>query len=106
MHADDREARLWQISENLHRADFTVLERDTQIAEWLRLIDDELGVSGQVVRKPQGGRPEGGLALAARRLPDAGTSEEVRRKSVERAIRVDNISPRAKASAVAIGLRQ
>jgi ParB family chromosome partitioning protein len=105
MHSDEREARLWQISENLHRADLTVLERHEQIAEWLRLIGNgPPGVSGQLVRKRRGGRPEGGLSLAARKLPVAGTSAEGRRKSVERAIRVDNISPKAKAEAVAVGL--
>ncbi len=104
MHADDRQTRLWQISENLHRADLTVLQRDAQIVEWLKLIDDAPGVSGQVVRKPQGGRPESGISLAARRLPVMGRSKEARRKSVERAISVDNISPRAKAAAVATGL--
>jgi ParB family chromosome partitioning protein len=104
MHGDQRQARLWQISENLHRADLSVLERNEQIAEWLRLIEDGHEVSGQLVRKSRGGRPEGGLSHAARRLPVAGASEEARRKSVERAIRVDNISPKAKAAAIDMGL--
>jgi ParB-like chromosome segregation protein Spo0J len=101
---DERHARLWQISENLHRADLTVLERDEQIAEWLRLIADKGAVSGQVVQKTRSGRPEGGLSRAARRLPVPGSSEEARRKLVERAIRVDSISPEAKAAATSIGL--
>jgi ParB-like chromosome segregation protein Spo0J len=90
MNGDEREARLWQISENLHRADLTVLQRNEQIAEWLRLIQDKPEVSGHVVQKPQGGRPEGGLSLAVRSLPVAGKSQEARRKSVERGVRVDS----------------
>ena len=30
-------ARLWEISENLHRADLSALERAEQIAEWVAL---------------------------------------------------------------------
>jgi hypothetical protein len=28
---------MWEISENLHRAELTVLERDTQVARWIEL---------------------------------------------------------------------
>jgi hypothetical protein len=34
------EARMWEIAENLHRAELTVLERSDQIAEWIRLCDE------------------------------------------------------------------
>jgi ParB/RepB/Spo0J family partition protein len=35
--ASDADARLWEIAENLHRADLTVLERAEYVAEWERL---------------------------------------------------------------------
>ena len=37
-----RDARLWEIAENLHRADLTALERDRELAEWIRLTDERL----------------------------------------------------------------
>jgi len=100
---DKRQARFWQISENLHRADLTVLERDEHIAEWLRLIDNSENISGQNVRRSRG-RPEGGISLAARVLPVGGKSIEARRKSIERASQVDGISPEAKVTATTLGL--
>jgi len=31
---------VWEFAENLHRAELTVLERDSHIAKWIRLIDE------------------------------------------------------------------
>jgi hypothetical protein len=31
---------VWEFAENLHRAELTVLERDEQIAKWIRLIGE------------------------------------------------------------------
>src|SRR4051794_4547982 len=31
------DARMWEIAENLHRADLTALEHDEHVAEWIRL---------------------------------------------------------------------
>ena len=68
-------------------------------------IDDQpQAISGQVVQKPHAGRPQGGLSEAARRLPVAGATEQARRKSVERAIRINSISAEAKAAATSTGL--
>ena len=39
---DERERRMWEISENLHRAELTTLERDEQVAEWIRLASRNL----------------------------------------------------------------
>lgn len=70
-------ARKWEISENLHRADLTKLERDEQAAEWIRLTEvqaAEAGLSSQVVTKVDGlgrvnaHRPESGINAAAREL--------------------------------------
>jgi hypothetical protein len=60
------ESRLWEIAENLHRAELTKLERDSNIAEWIKITER---VSAQVAAKPQGGRPEGGVRAASRGAP-------------------------------------
>jgi ParB family chromosome partitioning protein len=72
---DDSHARLVTIEENLCRKDLTVLERSDQLAEWMR-ITKQLEVSGHDVRKPEGGRPEGGNAKLARTWPMSGKTEE------------------------------
>lgn len=56
-----------EISENLHRAELTQLERSVQIARWVELVS-ERGVSSQLETKPQGGRPETGVNAASREL--------------------------------------
>ena len=45
---------MWEISENLHRAELPQLERDKLIAEWCRLVGKG-EVSFQHETKPQGG---------------------------------------------------
>jgi hypothetical protein len=100
---DERDARMWEISENLHRVDLSAIERAEHIAEWLRLIESSSeptgetsqpvanqpgqGVSGQVVPKLSArgrageGRPEGGIAAASRELG-------IGRKTALRAVRI------------------
>ena len=92
---DHRHARLVTIEENLFRKDLTALERAEQYAEWFR-IAEQLEVSGQDVRKPKGGRPEGGLSRIARALPISGKTVEARRKTMERSKAIAGISPKAK----------
>jgi ParB-like chromosome segregation protein Spo0J len=112
---DDIEARLWTISENLHRNELNALQRSEHIAEWIRLTeasqssqvetierkrDDvaaEPEVSRQLDAKPQGGRPEGGVRAAAREL---GITEPEARRSVK----IDGITPAAKEAAYEAGL--
>jgi ParB/RepB/Spo0J family partition protein len=91
---DDRAARMWEIAENLHRAELTVLERSEQLAEWIRLSEE---VSAQVATKPQGGRPESGVRQAARELG-------VDKDAAHRAVKIDSLSPEAKAEAVQLRL--
>lgn len=43
---DEQTARLWEISENLHRAELSKLERDEQIVEWMRLTSEQLSPQG------------------------------------------------------------
>lgn len=93
--ADDVQAELWEIAENLHRAELTTLERDEQIARWISLTDKK--VLSQPATKPQGGRPEGGIRAAARELG-------VDKDDAHRAMKVAALSEEAKAAARDAGL--
>jgi ParB-like nuclease domain len=64
---EDVECRLWEIAENLHRAELADGERREHIAEWIKLTEAK-GVSSQVGTKPNGGRPESGINAAAREI--------------------------------------
>jgi ParB-like chromosome segregation protein Spo0J len=67
---DDLDARLWTISENLHRAELTVTDRARQMAEFAKLSDEKRaaeGVLAQVAPKAPH-RPESGDRLTAREL--------------------------------------
>lgn len=61
-------------------------------------------VYGQVVQKPGGGRPEGGIARAARALAVPGKTIEARRLFIRRALKIDGIWPEAKVAVRAAGL--
>ena len=53
MVGDKTDARLWEISENLHRADLRVLERAESIEEWRTLIREKaMGASCTPRRRP------------------------------------------------------
>ena len=86
---DDVEARLWTISENLHRAELTVTQRAEQIAEWIRLTEVKAKPS-QVATVSMGGRgKEGGVNAAARELG-------ITKDEAHRAVKIDAIVPAAK----------
>lgn len=91
----DDEARMWEIAENLHRAELTVLERDEHIAEWVRLA----GVcKGAQVAPPGGAQPnDKGIKAASRELG-------IERTAAQRATKVAGLSPEAKAAAKETGL--
>lgn len=95
---DEKAARMWEIAENLHRAELTALERDEHVSEWIRLAEKKAEeVFGQIDHKPQGGRPEGGVSKAAREL-------NLGRKDAERAVKVASLSHNAKEAAKEAGL--
>ena len=104
MEGDDIEARLWEIAGLLHRANLTAFEEAERLAEWVRLTEGREPVSGQKVQKPKGGRPQSGVAKAARQLPVKGKTQEARRKRIERAIKIAAISSEAKAAIRKAGL--
>lgn len=91
--------RRWEIAENLHRADLTALQHDEHVAEWVRLTDEAQKVAQPApVSKPKGGRGNpGGMRAATRELG-------VERTQAQRAIKVDGLSPTAKAVAREMGL--
>ena len=87
-------ARMWEIGENLHRAELTALERAEHISEWIKLCER---VSEQIVQKPQGGRPESGISKASREL-------NIERMDASRSVKVASLSPEAKEAAREVGL--
>ena len=90
---DETACRIWEISENLHRAELPQLERDKLVAEWCALT----GISRQPDEKISRGRPQSGNADAARQL---GLSEP----DVRRAVKVASLTPEAQETAREVGL--
>lgn len=96
--ADEIDAELIEIGENLHRAELTALQRSEHVARWIELTNTRRE-AGEVSRQPDAkpGRPEGGVRAAAREL---GLSEP----DARRAVKVAGLSAEAKAAAVDAGL--
>lgn len=95
MEGDAIDAEMWEIAENLHRADLKELERDEQVARWVELVDSKVAQSGP----PSGGRQpkEAGVRKAAREL-------NIPRTNVQRAVKVASLSDEAKTAAREVGL--
>lgn len=99
---DEIKARKWEIAENLHRADLTKLQRDRQIAEWIRLTGEELQ-SAQVAPNEtkradgRGHRRKGGINAAASELG-------IERTEAQRAVKVDKITAEAEQAIIEAGL--
>jgi ParB-like chromosome segregation protein Spo0J len=96
---DETDAQLVRLGENLWRKTLTVLRHAEGLVEYLNLASAKVNVSGQPARKSKLGRPPGGIALAARELPLVGRSAEARRKIINRAIKINQITPEAKKAA-------
>lgn len=83
-------ARMWEIAENLHRAELTVQERSDHIAEWIKL--------SQVETVSKGGRGNvGGVNAAVREL-------DIERSEAHRAVKIASMSPEAKDAARDAGI--
>jgi ParB-like chromosome segregation protein Spo0J len=100
---DDIDVQLWEIAENLFRAELTVLERAAHVAKYVELIALKVGQADHPVA---GGKQpsDKGISRAARELPLAAKSEEARRKEIGRALTVNAITPEGKAAANVAGL--
>jgi hypothetical protein len=96
----ERQARMWEISENLHRADLNVLEESEQITEWMHLSEEDDRNSKLVQNAPvsnNGGRGNvGGERAAAREIG-------VDRYKAMRAKKIAAIEPEAKKAAIDAG---
>jgi ParB-like chromosome segregation protein Spo0J len=97
----ETDARLWEIAENLHRAELTVTERAEHVAEWIRLTEEraadlkpaQLAPKSKTETNPRGsGRLEGGINAAVRELG-------IDRTEAQRAVKIAGLSPEAKAAA-------
>jgi ParB-like nuclease domain len=99
--ASDADARLWEISENLHRAGLTVLERAEYVAEWERLNEGmatpkQVSQVGTPVEKHGHRQPESGVRKTAKALG-------ISKSEVQRARKIASLSPKVKAAAVKAG---
>lgn len=91
------DARLWEIAENLHRAELTKLERDNNIAEWIKITERASKSQSESLRTDgRGGRPSG-IENAARELG-------IERQDAHRAVKVASLSDEAKEAAREAGL--
>ena len=86
------EARMWEIAENLHRAELTKLERAEQIEEWR-----ELSAKAAQVGHPNQQPHEHGVSKAADALG-------VTRQEVQRAEQIAHLTDDAKDAAVEAGI--
>jgi ParB-like chromosome segregation protein Spo0J len=96
MEGTETDARIWQLMENLYRADLTPLQRADHVAELVQLVRD--GDNGGQVAHPGGQQPhDRGISRAAKIL--GFTREEVRRSQA-----IAGISEEAKQKAKEKGL--
>jgi ParB-like chromosome segregation protein Spo0J len=92
-------ARLWQISENLHRAELSVLDEAEQTAEWLKLVEKLAPSQERDAEKRAPGRPEGLKKKAARELQIPGKSDAAKQKTLDRRLKIANIDAAARQAA-------
>jgi ParB family chromosome partitioning protein len=91
---DEIDAELWEIAENLHRADLTVLQRSEQIARWLDLVE----IKGAQVGHPGGEQPlDKGISKLARQTGKS-------RQDIQRKRKIGGLADKAKDAARANGL--
>ena len=99
--ADCIDVRRWEIAENLHRAELTVLERAEHVTEWLRLTEkkQQEDKPAQVAPVSVRGRTEGrgntgGINAAVRELG-------IERTEAQRSVTIaEALTPEAKSAAV------
>jgi ParB/RepB/Spo0J family partition protein len=91
MEGTKADARMWQLMENLYRADLTALQRAAHVAELVQLVLDD--AEGAQVAPPGGKQPhDRGIKKAAKTL---GYS----RDEIRQSLKIDGISEAAKTKA-------
>lgn len=93
--ADDIEAQLWEIAENLHRSELTALERGQHIAKWIELNAARVLFQSETKSR---GRPITKGIRAAQRDLGIGVAD------ASRSIKVASLTDEAKNAARATGL--
>jgi len=81
-------ARMWEISENLHRGGLTALEESEQIAQWINLAGHSAHnepIENQRI-DGRGHRPKSGINEAVRELG-------IERNKAQRTVRVGGLTP-------------
>ena len=73
-------AELWEIAENLHRAELTAMQRSLSVGRWIKLTAKKVAKDQSVQVGPIGHRPKGGVSAAAREL---GITETTAKRSVK-----------------------
>ncbi|WP_428030036.1 hypothetical protein [Ancylobacter sp.] len=90
-----------KIAENLHRAELTALERDEQVALWVKLNAERQSAQSEPIESKRGDgkghRPESGVRAAARELG-------IEKEDARRATKVASLSDEAKEAAREAGL--
>lgn len=107
----ERQARRWEISENLHRNDLDRMQRAEHESEWVKMEEEERQVGHGVQSVLSDGRKAGpqhqesGIAKAARELPIPGKTEEAKRKHLSRSVLIaEKTTPEAKQAIRMAGL--
>ncbi|MET4277409.1 MULTISPECIES: ParB/RepB/Spo0J family partition protein [unclassified Bradyrhizobium] len=103
LNISDVDAELTEISENLHRAELTVLQRDGQIARWIESTTIKPDISDDDAKPAQAAQVSGGRGKKGR-LSEASRELGIERTDAIRAAKVAALSPEAKAAAVEAGL--
>jgi ParB/RepB/Spo0J family partition protein len=77
----DLEAELWEIAENLHRADLTKEQRDRQIRRYAELIKAQEGIpqNAEQLPKPRRGRPK---SVTSKVAEATGLSDDIVRRAL------------------------
>jgi len=91
---DENQQRLWEIAENLHRAELTVQERADHIAEWVRLTGEVIGASCANSSKPG---PKGVIRTAVRELG-------IDRTEAQRSVKIASVPDEVKKAAREAGI--
>ena len=94
---DAIDAELWEIAENLHRAELTALERANQIARWAEL-------KAAKAKEVQSAPPSGGQQPHEKGIKKVARDLGLERTDVVRAVRMAGISEEAKQAARDAGL--